>query len=246
MNIHLAGFYRVKNVESKFNINNIYVLSSFYECLKNNINFITSDKHLLDSGAFSFMNALKNKKVDWEEYINKYANYINKYDIKYFFELDIDSIIGIKGVEYLRKTLESQTNKQCIPVWHKSRGIDYWEKMLKEYNYVSIGGIVTKEIKASEYKYMAKMVNSVTRKGFKVHGLGFTNTKWLKIIKFYSVDSTNWLSGRFGSHGYYLFKENHIQQHSKPLGKRKIDINIINEHNFKEWVKFQKYAEANL
>ena len=48
-------------------------------------------------------------------------------------------------------------------VWHKSRGKDYWLKMIKEYDYVAIGGIVTKEIKPSEYKYFHWFIRQATK-----------------------------------------------------------------------------------
>lgn len=108
---------------------------------------------MLDSGAFSYINSKNTNNVNWDEYIESYAEFINNHNIKLFMELDIDSVVGIKEVERLRNKLERLTNKQCIPVWHKSRGKDYWLKMIKEYDYVAIGGIVTKEIKPSEYKY---------------------------------------------------------------------------------------------
>lgn len=105
---------------------------------------------LLDSGAFTFMQNTKTK-INWDEYVERYAKFIKDNNIKHFFELDIDSIVGIKEVERLRNKLETLSERKCIPVWHKSRGLEYWKKMCKEYNYIAIGGIVTKEIKATEY-----------------------------------------------------------------------------------------------
>lgn len=52
------------------------------------------DFFLLDSGAFTFMNNSKNA-VDFDEYLTRYIDFINRHDIEYFFELDIDSIVGL-------------------------------------------------------------------------------------------------------------------------------------------------------
>lgn len=59
----------------------------------------------------------------------------------------------------MRAMLEKGTGKKCIPVWHKSRGLEEWRKLTKEYDYVAIGGIVTKEIKRKEYKYFSPMLS---------------------------------------------------------------------------------------
>lgn len=198
---------------------------------------------LLDSGAFTYMTNSE-KKENWDLYIEEYANFINKYDIKHFFELDIDVIVGLKEVERLREKLETLTGKKCIPVWHKSRGKEYFLRMCEKYKYVAIGGIVTKEIKKIEYHYLKWFVNEAKKRGTKVHGLGFTNTKWLKNIQFYSVDSTSYASGtRFGT--YYLFMNGDIIQ-QKISNKRVKDGKSLNIHNFLEWVKFQKYAIKNM
>ena len=50
---------------------------------------------LLDSGAFTFMNSNK-KNEDIKSYLDSYIDFINKYDIKYFFELDLIQLVGLK------------------------------------------------------------------------------------------------------------------------------------------------------
>ena len=198
---------------------------------------------LLDSGAFTYMtNSGKNE--DWDSYIEEYASFINKYDIKHFFELVIDVTVGLKEVERLREKLEILTGKKCIPVWHKSRGKEYFLNMCEKYEYVAIGGIVSKEIKRTEYHYLRWFVNEAKKRGTKIHGLGFTNMKWLRDIKFDSVDSTNYASGtRFGS--CYLFSKGRMIQQNTD-NKRVKNGRGLNLHNFLEWVKFQRYAVNNM
>lgn len=43
------------------------------------------------------------KNVDWNEYLDKYIDFINAHDVQYFFELDIDAIVGYERVKQLRK-----------------------------------------------------------------------------------------------------------------------------------------------
>lgn len=221
----------------------LFVLESFYYIKPWQIKEIKNWKmFMLDSGAFTFFSY--GKDVDWDDYINKYADFINENNIEYFFELDIDALIGYENVLKLRKKLESKTGKQCIPVWHRSRGIKEWQAMCDEYSYVAIGGIVSKEIKPAQYTAFPSMIAEAHRRGAKVHGLGFTSEKAFS-MNFDSVDSTNWLSSsRFGNVEYFDGKK--IKKFKTPKGKKPAYYKIRDDFVVQEWIKFQKYAEANL
>ena len=221
------------------------ILQSFYYCneFTEKIIIPKSKNFMLDSGAFTFFSA--GGAVDWNEYIKKYANFIKRNNITLYFELDIDKLIGYDNVLYYRKKLEDMTGKPCIPVWHKSRGKDEFIKMCEQYNYVSIGGIVSKEIKQTEYPFFTWFINEAHKRGCKIHGLGFTNLQGLTKYHFDSVDSTAWVSGnRFGS--VYKFNGKTMIKYDKKQGQRLADYKAVAIHNFREWVKFQQYAEKYL
>lgn len=183
--------------------------------------------------------------MDWERYIDRYAQYINDKRVKLFFELDIDPIVGYDRVKTYRKMLEKRVNAQCIPVWHKSRGKDEFVRMCKEYEYVAIGGIVSKEISRTEYRYFPWFIDTAHRNGARIHGLGFTSLSLLPQYHFDSVDSTTWIVGnRFAN--VLKFDGKTITQHHAPPGLRAKDINEVMLHNFQEWVRFQKWAKTNL
>ena len=248
MKVCLAGTYAITKQNRDIVKNSDCILESFYYINDWQLPYIKKAKFfLLDSGAFTFMNNFKGE-INWKEYIDRYADFIIKNDIKYFFELDIDSIVGYDKVKELTKYLENKVGRKCIPVWHKSRGLEEWKKLTEEYDYVAIGGIVTKEIKSQEYRYFKPMLEIAKKNNCKVHGLGFTNLKSLSKYPFYSVDSTSWKSGnRFGT--LYLFKENKLIQIKKPKDKRMVTnekYSMVEAFVFNEWVKFQKYAELHL
>lgn len=223
-----------------------YILESFFYIKDWQIPMIKkADDFLLDSGAFTFMQSSK-KTVAWEEYIERYANFINRNNVKKFFELDIDSVVGYNKVLEYRKRLEKLTNKQCIPVWHKNRGIVEFKKMCDEYNYIAIGGFAAKEILKKEYKNIPPLIEYAHKKKCKIHGLGFTSTSFYDTIRFDSADSTTWtIGGRMGNACY--FNGQGMRQYYPSLnGKKPININKLTRHNYSEWIKFQKYAETNL
>jgi len=199
---------------------------------------------LLDSGAFTFMQNSRTG-IAWEEYIERYADFINRNHVQKFFELDIDNVVGYAQVRQYRKRLEHLTGKQAIPVWHKSRGLDDFKRMCDEYSYVAIGGIVTKEIKPQQYGAFPAMIAEAHRRKAMIHGLGFTNLEWLRKCPFDSVDSTAWTTGnRFGY--IYQFNGRTMIKHDVPKGKRLSDSRKVALINYTEWIKFQKYAEVHL
>lgn len=231
-------------------LSHINVLESYYY-LRKNEEFMALVHHfgsfLLDSGAFTFMSGSHKGEIDWDKYVEDYAAFINRHDVKLFFELDIDSVVGLAEVERLRAKLEMLTGKKPIPVWHKNRGKDYFIKMCREYPYVAIGGIVTKEIPRQFYeKAFPWFIQTAHQNGAKIHGLGYTTVANLHKYHFDSVDSTAWL---YGNRGGYLYRFNPdtglMEQMQSPANSR-LKSREGAVHNFNEWVKFGEYAEKFL
>ena len=221
------------------------ILQSFYYCndFTEQVIIPQAKRFMLDSGAFTFFSA--GGAVDWNDYIIRYADFINRNKVDLYFELDIDKLIGYEKVLYYRAKLEDMTGKPCIPVWHKSRGQDEFIKMCEQYKYVALGGIVSKEITQKEYRFFPWFINKAHESGAKIHGLGFTNLQGLTKYHFDSVDSTAWVSGnRFGS--VYQFTGKTMIKHDKKEGQRLANSKEVALHNFKEWAKFADYAEKYL
>lgn len=225
------------------------ILESFYY-LRKIEKFMTLVKHfgsfLLDSGAFTFMSGSHKGGINWDEYVEEYAAFINRWNVQLFFELDIDSVVGLTEVERLREKLEALTGKKPIPVWHRNRGKEYFIKMCENYPYVALGGIVTKEIDRKKYETAFPwFIKTAHYHKCKIHGLGYTTVANLKKYHFDSVDSTAWL---YGNRGGYLYKFNPRTGLLEQLGKEgcrlKSREGAVN--NFNEWVKFGKYAEIHL
>lgn len=222
-----------------------YILQSFYyadEFTEKHI-IPNAKDFLLDSGAFTFMQGKGH--TDWNEYLERYADFINRNRIKHFFELDIDSVVGYEEVKRLRRKLENLTNKPCIPVWHLSRGLDEYKRHADEYGYIAIGGIVSGEIKKEKYLIFAPLLAEAHKRGAKVHGLGFTNLALLSKYHFDSVDSTAWTTGnRFGF--LYQFDGKTMRKIEAPKGHRISDSRRAALINYTEWIKYQKWALTHL
>lgn len=226
-----------------------YILESFFYADADTERLLPYfDDFLLDSGAFTFMQG-RGGNPDFDDYVERYADFINRNKIEKFFELDIDSVVGYDRVKIIRAKLERLTGKQSIPVWHKSRGKDEYIGACKDYPYVAIGGLVD-GAKKGEYarqlwKYFPWFINTAHENGAKIHALGFTSLEGIRKYHFDSVDSTAWTTGnRFGY--LYWFDGYTIQKKDAPKGYRIGNSRAAALNNYVEWIKFQQYADKHL
>lgn len=245
MKIFLAGTFGEKK-DIDIVKQSDYILESFFYFKDWQTDLLATTKDfLLDSGAYTFIQGKSG--VDWNDYIDKYSFFVRSNDIKHYFELDIDSIVGYEKVKKFRKELEHKTQKQVIPVWHRNRGIEDYKRMCEEYNYIAIGGLAIKEIVPSEYKILPYLIDEAHKRGTIVHGLGFTKVSQLHKYHFDSVDSTRWNCARFGRLEYFDGKT------IRSVDKRKDGLKLKGRsecdsvrYSLQEWIKFQKWAETHL
>ena len=238
--IYFAGIEaRLEQVEQAGGVD--YGLTTFYYLRGKNYSRVKELKNivnkswLIDSGAFTFMNS--GGEVNWAEYVDDYAEFVNRYNIDLFIELDLYSVVGVKNTEKLRKRLELKTGKKCIPVFHPELGIDYYKKMVDAYDYIAIGGIVVGKWKNENQ--MIPLINYANQKGVRVHGLGFTRISKLDKFRFYSVDSTSWMGDRFGK--VCVFDGKTLRDVYSD--NRRADWRRASYHNITQWKKYAKYME---
>lgn len=253
MKIFLAATSSVKAafLDGRIDPKELNVLESFYTIQSWQVPLIPQfNDFLLDSGAFTFLGAKKGEKIDFEDYADRYAEFIKTNNVKKYFELDLDGIIGLKETEKLRERIENKTGVLSIPVWHRNRGKQYFIDMCRNYPYVALGGLALKEIPMSKFEPVFPWFIEIAHKNeTKIHGLGFTNLNKLPIYHFDSVDSTTWNNGgRFGEldeykNGTIII---HRSVHNGEKYRHLKNPQETNVRNLKEWVKFTKYANKNL
>lgn len=251
MKLFLAGEHEVKNgTLAHLHNNAIHILESFYYCRDNKWLpplFPRFKSFMLDSGAFTYIAGKSGVGRDWNRYVDQYGDYIVHHDVKLFIELDIDCVVGLREVERLRSRLEKRTGRQPIIAWHPNRGKDYFVRSCREYKYNAVGTTSAQmqgRIIRANGSLIHWFIDTAHEHGSKMHGLGYTNLKGMTEYRFDSVDSTAWLFGNRGGF-VYIFDGRTMQKRKVPPGMklRSRDVAI---HNFCEWVKFQKYAEAYL
>lgn len=243
MKIYLAGIEgRIEQVEqvggTRYGLTTFHYLRDKQDDVIRRIRNLIHREWLIDSGAFTFMNS--GGAVDWVEYVDDYVEFINRYDIELFIELDLYSIIGMKETEKLRNRLELKTKKQCMPVFHPELGIDYYKKLVANYSYISLGGIVVGKWK--NIQQMIPLINYANQRDVKVHGLGFTRVKELEYMNFHSVDSTSWIAERFGQ--VHTFNGRSMRQIKLGNRGRKLDWRKASLVNIQQWNLYQQYMDG--
>lgn len=221
-----------------------FLLESFYYIKPFQIPYSKHCKSfMLDSGAFTFLNNTKTTNLkSIELFVAKYIDFINQNDVELFFEMDIDSVIGLKEVEKLRQKIEDETGKKSIPVFHPERGKQYYLDLVKEYNYIALGGSVSKSFNNKMYKNSFPwFIKEAKKQNCKIHGLGFTALSKLKLpqYQFTSVDSSTWVHGvRF--HNMFKFENNNLVRYNLDTKYKKNNYEIT-KNNLKEWIKYSIY-----
>jgi hypothetical protein len=246
MNVHLA--FGGTNLLEFIDTRKLFGLYSYHYVKKNKALLSTIHnwkEFILDSGIFTYLNGLDSKNVDWNDYVDKYAEFVRENNIRNYVEVDVDTLIGLEGVERLRERLENRVGWKCIPVWHMNRGYDKWLEICRDYSYVCFGAFITDGLKPSKYMAIKKFLYDAKKENCKVHGLGMTSMSWLRELKFHSVDSSTWTSGnRYGE--VHIFEKDIIKKYRKPRDLKFKNGQLVAKNNLIEWTKFVEYAENNL
>lgn len=240
MKLYLAGTSIMKDpallAKSK------YTLESYVYVKAWQIPYIESHpSFMLDSGAFTFMSSTKGHP-DWNSYIDKLCQFVSNHNVKLWFEVDIDSVLGYKRVREIRRYMENKTNRPCIPVWHICRGIDDFKAHCKDYGYVAVGSMIKSDGTWTDLtnRQHRKLVEIAQENSCQIHMLGRTSSGFLEQVRPDSADSTSWCA--YSRYGNIVTFEN-----GKLIIEKHPDKHCIQSANrlraYEQFLKFQEYAD---
>lgn len=268
MKVFLAGAERRQDILLVMKAKN--VLCSYYYIRQGEILRQYKEagmKVMIDSGAHTFFSergighgvvVQKESKtqVDPEEYFEQYLDWLveHKDMIDYFVELDIQEIVGMDLVKKWRARIRERGLDPIVVLHPKT--VDSpdkeWDEMTSEYSYCGIEGSLPMNT------YISKLQIS-ERKKCRVHGFAMTKAYEMSKVKFYSVDSTSWLSGsRFGLS--YFWRGNRLLQETDKNSRRRFKAQLIeagldwekietndgtevDKMNLLAWNQFNEWAE---
>ena len=246
------GHYR--NMSEKIMRKSKYVLFSFAYIGKaiNNSSYVEEimiDRNrennlILDSGAFTFMNGKKININEMNKYYDAYIDFVKKYHIKNYVELDVDALFGTEQAMKYREKLESEIGYQCLPIWHKERGMQSFKQDVEKYDYVGIGGLAIKTIKRSDWEKLKLLTSYARKRHTKLHAMGFTPSHDVYKYGFYSSDSSSWASSmRFGTISHFDGRGISSLKNVKYKRVRGDDYNRAFCAGYLEWLKYQAYVD---
>lgn len=245
---HSIDFGYVDKLENLIDFSKNYILQTFYKIKTGDEKYQEMSKDfLMDSGAFSVMNSKKQASIfNALEYTKKYGKYIKERNIKSFIELDIDGVFGIQTYIDCLHCLQDITGTEPLRVWHKRRGINYWNELTKKFDRVCIGGIAVKDISLDDENLFNLLLSIAEKNNCKVHGLGVGSAKYIRKYNFDSVDSAAWLSSvqfgklhKFDGHEVNTYVTDEINPENERLARRFSGIYAL-----KEWEKFARYCDT--
>lgn len=238
--------YMAKKINNWLDLSKLHILESFYNVNPDDPDYFSyCGDFLLDSGAFSMMNSKNGKKLNIKDYCIKYGQFVKKYNIDNFIELDIDGVYGIDIYKDCLHRLQDITGKDPLRVFHPWRGIDYYKELVKQKDRICIGSIAVKLIKPEDYYIFNYLLDLAHQNNCKVHGLGVGSILNIRKYNFDSVDSASWLTSvRNGQ--LYKFNGHQLNKYDGSAGcsdEQRVDRNFIGVTALQEWEKYSKYLE---
>lgn len=193
----------------------------------------------LDSGAFSAW--AKGEEINLKDYIafiKKYEKYIEVY-------ANLDVIGDPKATLKNQKKME-KAGLSPLPCFHYGEDISYLKDYIKNYEYVSLGGMVPIS-SADLIKWLDKIFGEYIcntkdhKPKVRVHGFGMTSFDLMLRYPWYSVDSTSWvMTGRFGGVMVPKFRKGKYSYETSPL---KVDVSTRSSSVKKEGQHITTFSE---
>lgn len=177
--------------------------SGFHRALASVLGF--AKERFCDSGAFTFLQKGSAGGLDFDEYLAGYIKWVGRMSrlglIDWWAEMDVGAVAGQDWVLKQRELwYRAGLGHGLLTVWHQEHDWDYWMRLLeqaaKHSRYVAIEG--HQRSTRAPLNYQA-FIDEAYRRQIRIHGFKMTSVEDLQKWPFYSVDSTTWQTGRWGS-----------------------------------------------
>lgn len=254
MKLYISGVFQNEKllcgdgkIEELIDLSKLHILQSFASISSCNCEkFALCKDFLMDSGAFTIMNSKQKKKnFDIFQFAKEYGEFIKKWNVQNFIELDIDSVFGMQAYVDCLHILQDITGREPIRVMHTWRGKEYFEELTKKKDFVCLGGIAGTQNMNLARSELQWFVDIAHKNNCKIHGLGIGNMNLIRKHNFDSIDSANWMIypkygglARFNGHELVKYQSSEITEKNE-----RIMTEFLARKSLKEWEIFSHYVD---
>lgn len=269
MRIYLAGAESMLNILAENNAK--HVLATYYYLRDKSERTVerllnTFPDVFLDSGGFSLNVSLVKEGMTWDEaqqdprianYLEEYARFVDKWGHRFTAVAELD--VGPWEQKVRQREFLQQYTDRVIPVIHPTDPPEYQLYLMKNYEYVALGGVGDARSLTEIKAYVTRQLHRARRYNTLLHGFAITVVEIMRMLPFFSADSTSWLMGSkygmtFWFDGRTLRSYDKFGKNVRRKFKREVmDLGLdwdkfINEHaktvnrwNLLQWLQYQEY-----
>ena len=220
----------------------------------------------LDSGAFTLNVQLAKEGISWDDiakdpriknYVEDYARFLDKYGERFTIHAEID--VGPWEQKARQREFLQQYSDRLLPVIHPSDPPEYQHYLMANYDYVALGGVGEARSLAEIKAYVTRKMQMARQHGCRFHGFAITVIEMMRVMPFFSCDSTSWLMG--GKYGMTFWFDGKTLRAYDKFGKsvrrrfkrEAMDLGVdwdafihdkapaVNKWNLLQWLQFQEY-----
>jgi hypothetical protein len=201
MRLYLAGVDAGDDCEMLGGLPNLRYLISYYYIKNHSGRKVvdygqrTKTPLLLDSGGFSAF--ASGKAINLVEYIDYCGENKDAFEIMTYLDVIGNAEKSSENYAEMRRA-----GIEGMPTYHVGTDWRFFEKLIAEWDYVAVGGMVP-YLRAHSHHYRPALYRALVRihkaakdSGTKLHGFGVTSWQLMVAFPWYSVDSTSWLAAR--------------------------------------------------
>lgn len=241
MKIYLADFYRHKGyVVSNLESHEKNILDKNIEDVLGSYFYINKEKVLttireegrgifVDSGAFSaFTLGSEIRLKDYVNFLHENSDIVRKEDGIYLASV-LDSIGNAEKTLENQKAME-EMGIRPLPCFHFNEDEKYLKHYIKNYDYITLGGLAGKPVKTVmpwlDRIWNNYLLDNSGKARLKVHGFGLTSVPIMERYPWHSVDSSSWIQGAI--FGKIFIRGTYISISEKRGDAKTLNKNFVN------------------
>jgi uncharacterized protein (DUF1330 family) len=181
MRIYMAGGESMVKILSENKVESVLV--SYYYLREKGVKTMerilnTFPDVFLDSGAFTLNVQIAREGISWDQagqdprikqYVEEYARFLDKHGDRFTIHAEID--VGPWEQKTRQREFLMQYSDRILPVVHPTDPAEYQHYLMKNFDYVALGGVGDARSLAEIKAYVTRKMQMAKQYGCRFHGL---------------------------------------------------------------------------